>query len=240
MPCLRFIKRACVFTAVLLAVSVGVNENAQAGKCDGHCYEIIDWDANENRGASSSILTYALSVPNPATRIAASEMWVKTDSQGAKAGWVETGATVGMGQDGNTNLRWFYAELRCSNLFTCNIEYYPTYSVTLGTQYHAKISWNAGNNTWAAYRNGTPIGNSSYATIFPWMRCCSKRIQGGIETTDENAIAYDQQSNLEWKGLSNDGWYHYWWGDRLSIGLTPPRAGVSWLTNGAWFQAWVN
>jgi hypothetical protein len=159
-------------------------------------------NTTQYHGGIAYIQTNRLSVPDPSSEIATSEMWMASDDSLDLYLFTEEGATVGPINGVNHGFTWFWAEVRPNKGYD---EHYPGISISYSSTYIAKITW-SGNDTWGIYKDGNWIANSTS------QPCCARSMAAGLESGDSAGHAGGYVSGLQKKSTS-DQWSYNWYGN---------------------------
>ena len=152
---------------------------------------------------------------------ATAELWVNTNGTWDQS-WVEEGLHIGHRfSDSGTALAWFYAEQDLTGTLAGYKETETSLSVSLGTSYNAKISYNGGNK-WAFYRDGAFIANSTTNHANG-----TGQLQAGAESTADGNTITGTAETFQKRGSDNVSWSYHWPGSGVQNNNPPVTA--SWI-----------
>lgn len=186
----------------------------------GAIYGIAIWQpAGAYDGVLANLRVTRIAVSTESGNFINADLWVLPDA----TSWVEQGATRGQGEP----YRWFWAEYCAGGFYQ---EQYPGVSTFVNSTYESKISWNV--NTWAFYRDGAFIGNSSSCHFYE-----IDEAQTGTESVLSNNVISGTSTGLKKRAASNQVWSFNWGGATLrqdspmSISWTALYGDVSFSLN---------
>jgi hypothetical protein len=228
----RTARLACAVIVVAASIACLAPSSARASvpcttnTTNGHCYGILGWyNTAVMHGGLAYIRTDRLSVPNPNSEIATSEIWMASNNALDLILWTEEGATVGPINGTNHGFTWFWADSRPAGGYH---EHYPGISISYGSTYTAKITY-SGNDVWGIYKDGNWIANST------GQPCCARSMAAGLESNDNAGHAGGYVSGLQKKD-ANNVWSYNWYG---GLQADSP-ATVSWSQQYASFNYSMN
>jgi hypothetical protein len=189
-----------------------------------HCYGRLDWaPAGTYTGGLANLKVTRLTVSNPSSNFADTEMWAVTDGMYA---WVEGGLVYGVTEGGNHGLAIFWAE---ENTIGSYAEHYVQ-NASYGAGYSTKISY-SGSGRWSVYLNGARVGESSANHSGSLTHLVT-----GAELTANDARVTGTMQALQKRASDNVSW-SYNWPTTAFLRNPPATAGWAIQYTDAWDSA---